>query len=126
MTGPCCISPACEPDFCISEVQSFGRYAIHRLPGWSGCAEATSINAAQCTESKYFVSFRSRIAKSELGPIPGSRDRDLQQRRASNEMERMAENGTATFVNPDDYQAGGRGDASVNPHVTGGGDLMRA
>jgi len=37
-----------------------------------------------------------------------------------NEMERMAENGTATFANPDDYQAG-IGDASVNLIVTGGG-----
>jgi len=35
-------------------------------------------------------------------------------------MERMAENGTATFANPDDYQAG-IGDASVNLIVTGGG-----
>jgi AraC-like DNA-binding protein len=40
----------------------------------------------------------------------------------SNEMERMAENGTATFANPDDYQAG-IGDASVNLIVTGGGDF---
>ncbi len=32
----------------------------------------------------------------------------------------MAENGTATFANPDDYQAG-IGDASVNLIVTGGG-----
>jgi hypothetical protein len=37
-------------------------------------------------------------------------------------MERMAENGTATFDNPDDYQAG-IGDASVNLIVTGGGDF---
>jgi AraC-like DNA-binding protein len=37
-------------------------------------------------------------------------------------MERMAENGTATFANPDDYQAG-IGDASVNLIVTGGGDF---
>jgi AraC-like DNA-binding protein len=37
-------------------------------------------------------------------------------------MERMAENGTATFVNPDDYQAG-MGGASVNLIVTGGGDF---
>jgi hypothetical protein len=37
-------------------------------------------------------------------------------------MERMAENGTATFANPDDYQAG-IGDASVNLVVTGGGDF---
>jgi AraC-like DNA-binding protein len=35
-------------------------------------------------------------------------------------MERMAENGTASFANPDDYQAG-IGDASVNLMVTGGG-----
>ena len=34
----------------------------------------------------------------------------------------MAENGTATFDNPDDYQAG-IGDASVNLIVTGGGDF---
>jgi AraC-like DNA-binding protein len=34
----------------------------------------------------------------------------------------MAENGTATFANPDDYQAG-IGDASVNLIVTGGGDF---
>ena len=34
----------------------------------------------------------------------------------------MAENGTATFANPDDYQAG-IGDASVNIIVTGGGDF---
>ncbi|WLB24109.1 helix-turn-helix transcriptional regulator [Bradyrhizobium japonicum] len=40
----------------------------------------------------------------------------------SNEMERMAENGTATFANPDDYQAG-IGGASVNLIVTGGGDF---
>ena len=40
----------------------------------------------------------------------------------SNEMERMAENGTATFANPDDYQAG-IGDAGVNLIVTGGGDF---
>jgi AraC-like DNA-binding protein len=37
-------------------------------------------------------------------------------------MERMAENGTATFTNPDDYQAG-IGGASVNLIVTGGGDF---
>jgi AraC-like DNA-binding protein len=37
-------------------------------------------------------------------------------------MERMAESGTATFANPDDYQAG-IGDASVNLIVTGGGDF---
>jgi AraC-like DNA-binding protein len=37
-------------------------------------------------------------------------------------MEQMAENGTATFANPDDYQAG-IGDASVNLIVTGGGDF---
>jgi AraC-like DNA-binding protein len=37
-------------------------------------------------------------------------------------MERMAENGTATFADPDDYQAG-IGDASVNLIVTGGGDF---
>ncbi len=34
----------------------------------------------------------------------------------------MAENGTATFDNPDDYQAG-IGGASVNLIVTGGGDF---
>jgi hypothetical protein len=34
-------------------------------------------------------------------------------------MERMAENGTATFGNPDDYQAGIDG-ASVKLIVTGG------
>jgi AraC-like DNA-binding protein len=34
----------------------------------------------------------------------------------------MAENGTATFANPDDYQAG-IGDARVNLIVTGGGDF---
>jgi len=34
----------------------------------------------------------------------------------------MAENGTATFANPDDYQAGIR-DATVNLIVTGGGDF---
>jgi AraC-like DNA-binding protein len=34
----------------------------------------------------------------------------------------MAENGTATFANPDDYQAG-IGNASVNLIVTGGGDF---
>jgi hypothetical protein len=34
----------------------------------------------------------------------------------------MAENGTATFANPDDYQAG-IGDAGVNLIVTGGGDF---
>src|SRR5712691_13195213 len=43
-------------------------------------------------------------------------------RRVSNEMERMAENRTATFANPDDYQAG-IGDANVNLIVTGGGDF---
>jgi len=37
-------------------------------------------------------------------------------------MERMAENGTATFANPGDYQAG-IGGASVNLIVTGGGDF---
>jgi AraC-like DNA-binding protein len=37
-------------------------------------------------------------------------------------MEWMAENGTATFANPDDYQAG-IGDANVNLIVTGGGDF---
>jgi AraC-like DNA-binding protein len=37
-------------------------------------------------------------------------------------MERMAENGTATFANPDDYRAG-IADASVNLIVTGGGDF---
>jgi AraC-like DNA-binding protein len=40
----------------------------------------------------------------------------------SNEMERMAENGTATFANPDDYQAG-FGAANVNLIVSGGGDF---
>jgi AraC-like DNA-binding protein len=40
----------------------------------------------------------------------------------SNEMEWMAENGTATFANPDDYQTG-IGGASVNLIVTGGGDF---
>jgi hypothetical protein len=34
----------------------------------------------------------------------------------------MAENGTATFANPDDYQAG-IGDAGVNLIVTGSGDF---
>ena len=34
----------------------------------------------------------------------------------------MAENGTTTFANPDDYQAG-VGDLSVNLIVTGGGDF---
>jgi AraC-like DNA-binding protein len=42
-------------------------------------------------------------------------------------MERMAENGTATFASPDDYQAGIGGasskGASVNFIVTGGGDF---
>jgi AraC-like DNA-binding protein len=37
-------------------------------------------------------------------------------------MERMAENGTARFANPDDYQAG-IGDAHVSLIVTGGGDF---
>jgi AraC-like DNA-binding protein len=37
-------------------------------------------------------------------------------------MERIAENGTATFANPDDYQAGIE-DARVNLIVTGGGDF---
>jgi AraC-like DNA-binding protein len=37
-------------------------------------------------------------------------------------MERMAESGTATFANPDDYQAA-VGDATVNLIVTGGGDF---
>jgi hypothetical protein len=37
-------------------------------------------------------------------------------------MERMAESGTATFANPDDYKAR-IGDASVNLIVTGGGDF---
>jgi AraC-like DNA-binding protein len=37
-------------------------------------------------------------------------------------MERMAENGTASFANPDDYQAG-IGDACVNLIVTNGGDF---
>jgi AraC-like DNA-binding protein len=37
-------------------------------------------------------------------------------------MERMAESGTATFANSDDYQAG-IGDASVNLIITGGGDF---
>src|SRR5713226_7644457 len=37
-------------------------------------------------------------------------------------MKRMAKNGTATFDNPDDYQAG-IGDASVNLIVTGGRDF---
>ncbi len=47
--------------------------------------------------------------------------------RMSDGMERMAENGTATFASPDDYQAGiGRVSskgASVNFIVTGGGDF---
>jgi hypothetical protein len=34
----------------------------------------------------------------------------------------LGSNGTATFANPDDYQAG-IGDASVNLIVTGGGDF---
>jgi AraC-like DNA-binding protein len=37
-------------------------------------------------------------------------------------MERMVENGTASFANPDDYQAG-IGDACVNLIVTNGGDF---
>jgi hypothetical protein len=37
-------------------------------------------------------------------------------------MERIAKNGTATFANPDDYQAGIE-DARVNFIVTGGGDF---
>jgi AraC-like DNA-binding protein len=37
-------------------------------------------------------------------------------------MERMAENGTATFASPDDYQTG-IGDANINLIVTGGGDF---
>jgi hypothetical protein len=37
-------------------------------------------------------------------------------------MERMAESGTATFANPDDYQAGIE-DARVNLILTGGGDF---
>jgi AraC-like DNA-binding protein len=37
-------------------------------------------------------------------------------------MERMAENGTVMFANPDDYQAG-IGDAHVSLIVTGGGDF---
>jgi len=40
----------------------------------------------------------------------------------SNEIERMAENGTVTFANPDNYQSG-IGDATVNLIVTGGGDF---
>src|SRR6202022_5061557 len=67
--------------------------------------------------------FRSRIAKAEPVPHPARfSDCGSQRRRVSNEMERMAENGTATFDNPDDYQAG-IGDASVNLIVTGGGDF---
>jgi AraC-like DNA-binding protein len=42
-------------------------------------------------------------------------------------MKRMAENGTATFASPDDYQAGIRGasskNASIDFIVTGGGDF---
>jgi AraC-like DNA-binding protein len=37
-------------------------------------------------------------------------------------MERMTENGTGTFADPDDYQAG-IGGASVNLIITGGGDF---
>jgi AraC-like DNA-binding protein len=41
---------------------------------------------------------------------------------ASNEMECMAQSGTATFASPDAYQAG-IADASVNLILTGGGDF---
>jgi AraC-like DNA-binding protein len=43
-------------------------------------------------------------------------------RRVSNEMESMAQSGTATFVVPEAYQAG-IADASVNLIFTGGGDF---
>src|SRR5712692_2371085 len=42
--------------------------------------------------------------------------------RSTNDTKRTAEDGTPTFANPDDYQAG-IGDASVNLIVTGGGDF---
>jgi AraC-like DNA-binding protein len=62
---------------------------------------------------------------SEVGAGPPScavSDYGSQWQRVSNEMERMAENGTAAFANLDDYQAS-IGDASVNLIVTGGGDF---
>src|SRR5216684_853815 len=43
-------------------------------------------------------------------------------RRTSNEMARMAQSGTATFANPDDYRAA-IGSAMVNLIVTGGGNF---
>jgi AraC-like DNA-binding protein len=49
-------------------------------------------------------------------------DRRLRQRRASNEILRMAQSGTVTFVNPDEYAAA-IGAARVNIIVTGGGDF---
>jgi AraC-like DNA-binding protein len=99
------------------------RYVIHRISGWSGRAESTSINAAQCTEFKIICQFPKSHSEVGAGPPScGFGDRGSQLRRVSNEMERMAQNGTATFANPDDYQAG-MGDAIINLIVTGGGDF---
>jgi AraC-like DNA-binding protein len=49
-------------------------------------------------------------------------DRRLRQRRASIEILRMAQSGTVTFVNPDEYGAAIKA-ARVNVIVTGGGDF---
>jgi hypothetical protein len=68
------------------------------------------------------------MSHSEIGAGPPScafSDCGSQWLYVSNEMERMAENGTATFADPDNYQAG-IGDASVNLIVTAEEISMRA
>lgn len=78
---------------------------------------------AMCTKSKT----RVKIPKLHSGArgCPASYafgDCESVWLRASSEMERMEENGTAAFANPDDYQAA-IGDATIDLVVTGGGDF---
>src|ERR1700676_1432539 len=91
-------------------------------PGWPGRRSSCPADTARCIT---LIICQLPKSHSEAGAGPpscafsycGSRWRHV-----SNEMERMAENGTATFSNPDDYQAG-FGAANVNLIVSGGGDF---
>ena len=82
------------------------------------------IHAGPCGTMYHPNIYQLPKSYSEVGAGPPSCvfDCGSQGRGLSNEMERIAENGTATFANPDDYQAG-IGDASVNFIVTGGGEF---
>lgn len=80
------------------------------------------LDPAQCV-ALIFCQLPKSHSEAEAGPPSCAfGDCGQQWRHASNEMERMAENGTATFANPDRYQAG-TGGASANLVITCGGDF---